>query len=1080
MSRKHWIIVLGATGLVATALIAAAVVLILVPRYRSQDHLERAAAAVAAGNVGEAKRFYREYLYLNPEDIEVLEDYASLCVEQLENRRQNLTEAGRAYLKVVQLNPDDEVRRQALLDFYNRYQFWDDLEVAVSFIQRSVSPDAELRYQRAVAIQGQGRTADAVVAFEQYLEDPEAPRRDIPLRLARIHQNQERVSQAVALLERERESRPEDMEVAASYANYLMDIGDLEGAANLLPESIRLASAPPDFVQAMARLKNLQEDYAAVVRITRDALADAPEDTELHLTLLLAMERQGEREAALAHIETLDPALRIDAPGILIFQVEVLLAGGQWEAADAIRTTYRDAYPGQGPTDEYLNGRIAFARGLYAEAHEHFVLAAQMNPNLHRARYYQALSLLQLNELPAARVALELYLRNNPDDRQARQLWSRNFDRDRSVLELRTAGQRLLGEGAPSMDDLFFTAQDLLASGESQDKEMARGLVEKALLLNPGDPRGYTALAGYHLEEGDVPAAVTILNQAEGVGIDRANFALLDASIALLRGDEEEALAIGRRHLASSDASTMKQWATFFSRRGYTATGQRLVGHFAEGATDAELADITLFGVELTLQFGALDAALEQLRAAEVTLADMPQALPALNRVRISIAQRLLGGGGAAHVAAADEIQAAVIASDPEHNGLHILRARKAMRESPPNLIEVERVIGNVDPVSSYREEANLILAEVALLQGHYDRSERLSMGVADRAPNNKAAWHLAGDAQLRSGRVEAARASLERVLEIDRSDDRAMRSLVRIYSGMQLRRQAEAMYARYRDLVALRPESGNSLADLRAMLDMQAGDYAAAESNLREQLAANPRDYSALNGLARALALRGQQAEAVSLVRAFVAEQNPTTPEPWTFFGQLLLDQRDGSLLGEASSAFTKAQLLVPGFAPAQVGNIEVQARLGNDGVAIAMSDRYLADREAGGTALSEQDAQIYYQRAALRAKSRSGIEAALDDLGRALAVVEAPRFLSLRATVRASQGDAAGAIADLRRIGELSGALSVADQLTMAEAYLGTGDLENARRAVETANVQRAEIGEAQVARIDNLLAKLNEGGI
>src|SRR5690606_36637554 len=97
MSKRMWILITGVAALMGAAAVGVAVVLVIVPMYRSQDHLERAKAAVAAGNDGVAKRFYREYLYLNQDDGEVLEAYAELCLAQLDNRRQNLTEAGRAY-----------------------------------------------------------------------------------------------------------------------------------------------------------------------------------------------------------------------------------------------------------------------------------------------------------------------------------------------------------------------------------------------------------------------------------------------------------------------------------------------------------------------------------------------------------------------------------------------------------------------------------------------------------------------------------------------------------------------------------------------------------------------------------------------------------------------------------------------------------------------------------------------------------------------------------------------------------------------------------------------------------------------
>ncbi|MCF6286035.1 MAG: tetratricopeptide repeat protein, partial [Candidatus Hydrogenedentes bacterium] len=639
--------------------------------------------------------------------------------------------------------------------------------------------------------------------------------------------------------------------------------------------------------------------------------------------------------------------------------------------------------------------------------------------------------------------------------------------------------QRLFAEENPSVDELLLTARDLLASRSEEDKELARLLVEKALVLYPTLPRVYVALAGYYLEEGEIAKAETVSAKGLAAGIDRVDFAFLDANIALSRDDKESALAIAAEALDASDSDDVKKWATFFSRRGYLSAGQGILNASLNDADGDARSELMLFRAELALQFGEVSEALAQLRSVEGVLDGTGDGLSTLNRLRIRVAERLLLSGELSQRQTVDEILATVETTKPDDDGIPVLRARMALRQTPPALIEASRFLDGVPDDSAYRDDVALMRAEVALLQGQYGKAERIAKVVAERTPSHKVAWHIIGDAQMRLANQEAARASMERILDIDSSDERAVRMLVRIYGSTGLKPEAKTMFKRHEKRVSQSPALEPHLIELQAFLDMQAGDYADAESRLREQVAKNPSDYGAVNGLAKSFVARKKYDEALTVVRAYLDVQKPTEPEAWTFFGQLLIEQGGRDKLGEASSAFTQAQLLVPGYAPAQLGNIEVQRLLGNDGVVIALCDRYLEQRGSDPEGLNKQDAQVLFQRAALRAQSNAGLAAALDDVNRSLDIVEAPRFLRLRALLRIRQNDAKGAIDDLRRVRDLAGTLTLSDEIAMAEAYLNTGDLERAQRYVQSARASALANGAKKdvVADIDALAAKLKE---
>ena len=313
MSRKLWFLITGVVVVLLLGVAAVCAFFFLWPQYRAGQNLALANEAAAANRVGEAKRLFREYLYINPSDIEVLESYAELCLRQLENRRRNLTEAGQAYYNLMEKDPSGGERRTKLMEFYRQHQFWDDLDSLASSTLRDDADRLDAAYLQAIAIHEQGRTNDAIEMFEAYLENTDAPRHDIPLRLARILRGLEQDSRAVALLKGELEAHPNDPVVAANYANYLIDTGDIDGATAYLPDSVDVAQADMEVVLAVLRLKNRQEKHDEVLALSKEAIARDPERADFHLNYLGALERLGRRDEAVDYIDGLAPQIRVDA-----------------------------------------------------------------------------------------------------------------------------------------------------------------------------------------------------------------------------------------------------------------------------------------------------------------------------------------------------------------------------------------------------------------------------------------------------------------------------------------------------------------------------------------------------------------------------------------------------------------------------------------------------------------------------------------------------------------------------------------------------------------------------------------------
>lgn len=1048
MSRKVWIAVIS-VGVIALLVAGAGVAaLILVPRYRAHHNISNARQHAAEANWDLARRYYQEYLYKNDTDLEALEEYIAVCEAIDADRRRTLLAAGRAYVKLAQNDPENPARKEAALDFYRRYRFWPELEYAINLFYGSDRDmlDAALAYDRAVAIQMQARTAPAVEEFEAYLgivgNRKDAPLRDAPLQLARLYRDQGKDREARKLFENLFESHQEDGMLHAHFAGYLMDASELEAAATELAKVPETARTNIDYLIASARLANMERKPEEALALAEQALAIDPQSVDANLNYTMSLERAGKRDEAVAHIEAMDPMYRLDTPGFLMFLIEMKLDQAALEEADEVRQTYMRAYPDQRFLDEYLKGRLAFADGKnnresYSEARDRFVMAVEMNPNLDRARYFLALTELELGNSGAARIALDAYLKNNPGDEQARRLWSRNFDAAKSLLELRFAGKRLLESDSPDLESLLYTAQDLMSHRRDEDEEVTRGLFEKAILVAPTDHRGYSALAAFYLDREETALAEQVLARATAAGVDPSAFPLLNTNILLSRGEIEGAMALAQATLAEAEFADVRTWAMFFARHGFLAEADDLLESYMARGGAEEAAVAMPYRVNLALRFGSREDAVRLLEVAEAALGDATEYAKTINAMRLTVVHAFSGRKSMDQEVVESLLQK-VEASDPQDDGLIVARARLALNQDLPDYAQVESAAASVADDSGAYVEAQLLLAEVAHRRGRFEQVAQIASNVLSRSSQNTTALYLLGEAQMSMRKLEEARASMERILEVDRGDLRALRMLVRIYTDLQLPQKAETMLNRYEELVALDPGVTAGTAELRAYRARSEAELAASEEQLRKELAADPSSYAAMTGLVRALVGQGAYEEAIQQVEAYLA-LNPNSADPWVFLGQVILEQGELADLGKASTAFTRAQIIVPEHGAAQLGLVDVQIRLNQIELAISMCRRYLKNRP--------DDADVLFRLASLLSRDPAQYGESLETLERATAIGERPEYIRLRAFLYTRLERPAEAVADIERLRTLTDRTTPDDDLTLAEAYLGLGDLPKAR---------------------------------
>jgi tetratricopeptide (TPR) repeat protein len=472
----------------------------------------------------------------------------------------------------------------------------------------------------------------------------------------------------------------------------------------------------------------------------------------------------------------------------------------------------------------------------------------------------------------------------------------------------------------------------------------------------------------------------------------------------------------------------------------------------------------------MSLQYGRLDEARARLAEAEATRGQDPAQLPSLNRMRLALAEGLVVNSVDVPREEVDALVAKVRATDPENDAIKIVETRLMLRESLPDVHRARELVASVSEDSPVYVQALQLQAEIASMQGHHSTVETLARAILERSAGNTQALHLLADAQLGQGDQAAAQVTLERVLTLDRSDTRAMRMLVRLYEQLQLPQRADEMFARFKEIGRNRPGHDAQVEELRIFLARDGGASTAGRPAAGEPPAGPAGTYVALTSEVSSLVNQKRSGEAIAKIEGYLKE-NPNIPEPWVLLGQVILAQGAAADLGAASSAFTRAQIIMPEFGPAQLGLIEVQIRSNNLPMAVSICERYLKHHD--------RDAEVMFRLATLLAPDPARQETALEWINRALAIEERPLFIRFRAYLLTQMKRNEEAIADLTRLVKLTGSATAEDELILAEAYLGSGDRANARTHLDAA-VKLVPEGDTRLAeRLKQIEGQLADEG-
>lgn len=515
-----------------------------------------------------ARSLLREYLHLQPKDIETRAKLARLQMEHAETVA-DWRQVYRTNEDVLRDDPERDGIRRAHVDVLLRMGRYHD---ARDHLQRLLEKDAdsgELHLLRAITYEKQGEYREAVREYEKCLQDPEFQSVEIVGRqLTRIkvlavwaeilRGKLDQPGAADALYDRMAKDYPESAEAFLLRAGYRSRNGLIGQAAR---DARTAMSLDPDDVEALLAAARFTLDDPrksdADVRSVRESLSRAAAgktaDGRVYQMLFEYEMRSGDADRALA---ALQQGVKFSSDsGLLRWILAEQLAGRGKKAEDRLRALLEGAESSSEADTAYLEGCRFLQKGRLLSAAEHFERAGALSPNDSQRSQLARLQVARCDlALGRAEEALKEYyavLDDDPQSISARlgiaraqlavgriadarrayrelphrdpqtalefarlefQLASRQSPGKRNWESFEEAVERAEDLGADPMDLALLRASALLARGETSS---ARDLLETARQTSPGRPEPWIALATLASRDNDWETAGHLLEQAE-------------------------------------------------------------------------------------------------------------------------------------------------------------------------------------------------------------------------------------------------------------------------------------------------------------------------------------------------------------------------------------------------------------------------------------------------------------------------------------------------------------------------------------------------------------------------------------
>lgn len=1028
------------------------------------------------GNWQAARRNFAFYLHKNPQDVERLLKYADACSKVLEDRPRMLRDVSVAYYQIAVNLPGDAEAVERLTKHCLAIRAWGDLEYYAGRFLVQYPEYTWLRYYRALALEQLDRSQEAVEAYRELVESG-TEHIDVYGRLARLWRRLRFESQAVALLNGLIAQRPDDPEAFLQRVTYFLDAGDPKTAQQDLDKAKTLRPDDPQVLLMESRLAAMQRQWREAIAYGEQALPSAPDPVEAYVAVLLACQEQGEIEKAIGLLEDMDPYLRANNPEFFVFHHDLLVLANRLDDAREVLKEYRKLYPKHGMVFEYMEARELLAEGDAPGAVTKLTTVVKNVPAFRQAQYFLALAYLQSYQRERARSTLETLCRNFPDFERARALYQREFGPGETADEALQRAKQLLAEDKVSAETLVSGAEMLLARALQQQSwrdhaDIIRKLGEKAIQTDPSYGRSYLLLADLYLRLGELGEVASLLDRAGAAG---AETALVRAWLALAQNDVESAVNAFAEERARRDmpVDEILRWANSFAARGKLEGGLAVLGQAVDAMPPEKGEVLRIEEVALCTRFGDLDKALELVAALESQASQYSDLASSVMDQKEQLVHLLLESKTPRYLADAKRLVEELCGANPEEIRYKLLDARVLANQDPPDYEGSRAVLAGLLAENPSNVQVLVAMADLAMRQENLVAALDYARRAAAGALQDVSVQLALAEVQVRSKQYVEAQATLERILTIAPDEPRVLELLLDAYLNTGRVEQARAMLQR---LERATPEGGEDswrLAMLRGKVLVARGEeMGRVEEELRARYVANPDDIDVLRELAIAVQRQGRTAEAEQLLKAF-AENHGDREDAWVMLGQYYLSQSGALSEGKASSAFTRALIIRPNYLLALRGLIDLSLRMNNPVQVLLLCDRYLE--------MQPMSPDILYRKAFLLARDASKLESALAAIQQALALDQKTEYVFFRGTLYLALGRYKEALADLLQVNRTRDVNSAELDMALAEAYLGVDDRKSALQYHESAQRKLASGAKGnpdRLKRLTELLQKENGG--
>jgi tetratricopeptide (TPR) repeat protein len=1061
MSSSSWrrLLILG---LLAVLIFAGAAGFLTFQSLRGRNALAAAEEAYANERWVEAKRNYTWYIARNPDDLEVFPRYIESCLNILNNRRENVRDAGRAYLKLALAEPSNLALAQQVVDFYRDHNLWRDLDYAASVFLRNHPEDPVLIYNRALADGLLGRTSEAIAGYRQLADRGDA-QAEAYGNLAQLLLKQGYQEQGWQLLDDAVAERPGDPLLRAERVKYALAVRDIVRATAELERALEAGADAGEVLLAAASVHAAKQDFETSLAYAQDAVHALPASHEGHALIaknFIALRKTGE---AIDYLSTLDAFFLADNPRLYLLLAEIQIDAQALEDAGRTIETYRAVAPHEREMLDYLDARKLLEAGDAAEAASKFAIVVERMPELSIARYYLSIAYLESGNRDRAKNALELYITNNPEDRRAQLLRDSVFA-ERTAESIESEARDLLSSDAPYFASLLSVANSLFRSaprpGDDVERlELTERLYRRAIEDSPSVPDAYSDLALHLLSQDKQDAARQVLDEAFAAGIPPADLDYPAAAIALADGDVARAKTLFAERVERERIGfgRAEAWITLFAAAGHMAAGLEIL----DTVRSPDHPELDLVEVAVLTQFGNVEQAHERSIDLADRYADAPGIIARLNDYRIALARLTMTPGANKNRELTEQLAASIERTEPDRADALALRAQLLLQQTPPGLEAAERLCAKASERAPDDMYVLLVSSEIAYLRGQFSKAADYAQAAHEVSSNRVYTGVILARMQLQMGAFSDALATLQDADRLAPDNPAIVELMVRANAGLGRFREADDLTRQLQTLL-----DGQLPVQLQATLLIARGDWPTAEQVLRRMHEVNPADIWSMHYLAVAMEQQDRWDEAEQFLNACI-DRHPDLDELWITLGKSYLRNADNVRLADASLAFTQALTRNPDDHRAIRGMFEVQIRSGNLGAALGFCDRLLRE--------IPDDYDMIRQKAMLLARIQGREQEALASVNRAIDMRPLTDLYYLRGRLHLELGEPSSALKDFQFVEQSGADMGGELDVLMAEAYLDLDNLQLARSYYDAARARAPQLHAKTIARLNRLADRM-----